>query len=256
MVDSDDEREIAARLEELDRTISELRESLDDEAENSDSPAQRPTAERPTDDTRSFNPPSVGDVLQFTEEYTIPTAIAVLEATIDSLKLLQGLLRVANPSQKTFARETNERSNPVGDQVARASREAISGLERTMDDLQRALANDELPPEEVPAELLREVRQLSEEIQTEVQTPQHSKREPTQEVPDTSRSNDAIEIDVTSPDDDSESRSASESESESVDSSVNVDIDSELDSIKDSVEQYDRHQQNGTTDDAGENDQQ
>ena len=73
-----DRDELAAQLDELEATLTDLRSELRSEGRRGPP-----------------RPPRLGELLRFTEEYTIPTLIALLEATIKSLELLQRPLRLA-----------------------------------------------------------------------------------------------------------------------------------------------------------------
>ena len=82
MSQRDDPRDddIAARLDELAAILDDLREDL-----------------RESDRQTPPRPPRLTELLRFTEQYTIPTVIALLETTITSLELVRGALRLVDP---------------------------------------------------------------------------------------------------------------------------------------------------------------
>lgn len=93
-------------------------------------------------------------VLQFTERYAIPTAIAGLEANIRALEALAGAIRLLQGTEETTAR-------------ARARREAaVETVDRAVEDVTAAVRGDPTDPE--ARELLQEVRDLRAEIRDRV----------------------------------------------------------------------------------------
>jgi ElaB/YqjD/DUF883 family membrane-anchored ribosome-binding protein len=130
--------------------LDELRTTLDD--------LDR-TLERRSDGDRSSRPsarPRGSDVVRFTEEYTIPTVISVLETTISSLELLQGVLRLANP----------DRQFSQGDASSRVDRRVREGTERALDDLRQVLTGTEPPTDPVARDVFEEARALTAEIES------------------------------------------------------------------------------------------
>ncbi|WP_255196122.1 DUF7547 family protein [Halorarius litoreus] len=127
-----DADELAPLLDELATTLDELRTELDD---------QRPRRLR--------------DLLQFTEEYTIPAIIALLETNIRLLELTAGAIRL------TDGRFGDRRRTSRGDVAADA-------LERALDDLGGALRGDPTDPD--ARQLLEEARDLRREVQGRLQT--------------------------------------------------------------------------------------
>jgi hypothetical protein len=140
-------------LAELESTLGALRTEL----------ARRPEA-RPR---RIPRPPTPGEVLRFTEEYTIPTVIAVLEATIRSLELLQRVLRLADPA-RAVGEESRAASGRVAPGVREASRTAADGLERALTELQRALSEGDLPSDPESRSIIEDARELSAEIERRI----------------------------------------------------------------------------------------
>ncbi|MFB6168532.1 MAG: hypothetical protein ABEJ43_06765 [Haloferacaceae archaeon] len=176
-----DDRDLRELLEDLDETLGQLRAELDEGD--------------PVDDRRSTpRPPTVGELVRFTEEYTIPTTIAVLEATVAALELLQGLLRLASPEGRDS-------------ELASASDAALGGVERTFSELQRALREVDLPDDPETRAVVTEARDLTDAVEQRID---ESRR-------DDGRGNErGVDIDVSE---------ASESEIESELRSIKDDLD-------------------------------
>jgi hypothetical protein len=98
-------------------------------------------------------------VLRFTEEYTIPTVISVLETTIRSLELLRGVLRLADPGRDLG---TVGRDRPLGGVEERVA----DGAERALADLRRVLSGTEEPTDPAARDVYREARELTAEIES------------------------------------------------------------------------------------------
>ena len=182
---SDDE--LADLLRDLERDLDRLTDRLnaDDEAgdrsrNRNDRHGDRGSARRRTSghrrSERGPRPPSPGDLLRFTEEYTIPTVISMLEATVQSLELLRGGLRLADPTRRAddAGRSGDRDRNRVGVR-GRVARELGGGasvaVERTLSDLRAALSAADLPEDEGgdgdgdAREILEDARSLTDEIE-------------------------------------------------------------------------------------------
>ncbi|MDQ2053732.1 hypothetical protein [Halobellus sp. H-GB7] len=167
------DEDLPALLDDLDRTLAALR----DELREADDPS-RQRAET-ADDSRLGGergrrrgtrprPPSLSELFRFTEQYTLPTLIATLETAIQSLELLRGMLRLADPERSAFERSDRARGSStvrLSDGVAGVGRGAVSGVERALSELQTALSESDLP-EESSRELLEDARRLSAEVST------------------------------------------------------------------------------------------
>jgi len=92
MSSRDDRRDddLEERLDELEDVLSELRRDLRETERDRRGPPR---------------PPRLSELVRFTEQYTIPTVIALLETTIKSLELVQGTLRLADPGGASTRRE-------------------------------------------------------------------------------------------------------------------------------------------------------
>jgi hypothetical protein len=134
-----------------------------------------PESRRRDDSRPRFDPPSVGDVLRFTEEYTIPTLIATLEATIKALELFRKVLGVATPGD-TRRSDRRDRSGPLGDlspgplddAVTDASSRASEQLANRLDDLRTALSETDLPQNDEARDIVADARSLADEIESRV----------------------------------------------------------------------------------------
>ncbi|MDS0293268.1 DUF7547 family protein [Halogeometricum luteum] len=203
--DRDPDDDLADLLADLDRTLGDLREELearerdgtaggDDGRDDRDRPAGRrerrdrrggPTARqaerygyrrrergRREDGSRDDGdrpiprPPSFGEMLRFTEEYTIPTIISMLEATVRSLELLRSVLRLADPQRSAFDADDRRRSTTERLATTTMGREALSGVDRAIDDLRDALSG--LPEEEESRSIVTDARDLMGEIEARI----------------------------------------------------------------------------------------
>lgn len=147
------DRETERLVEELTATLEALRADLDE-------------------GRRRRRPPTPAELLRFTREYTIPTVVATLEATIAALELLEEVLRVVDAGRDARDRVEGA-SESLG--VERAGESAVAGAERALSDLQRALADADLPEDPASRALITDARELSEEIRTRL----HESREAT-----------------------------------------------------------------------------
>jgi hypothetical protein len=149
-------------LDELDGTLDALRDELR-EGERRGRPGPRP--------------PTFGEVMRFTDEYTIPTVIAVLETTITSLEMLRRLLRLADPSRSTFDEPSEGRRSrtPVAS-VNRVGGAALSSLEEALDELGRALSEADLPEDPESRSIVEDARELTAEIESRIAAADRARR--------------------------------------------------------------------------------
>lgn len=138
-------------LDDLEYTLSDLREELQ----------RRPEARR------QLRPPSPGEILRFTDEYTIPTVISILEANIRALELLQKLLRLANPEGS--AREATDTARRGVRGVRNVRDDAVDGLDRALSELQRALSEADLPSDPESRDIVEDARSLTDEIERRIE---------------------------------------------------------------------------------------
>jgi len=143
-----DEDELADRLDDLEDALSELRAELDGGGRDPGPP-------------RPPRPPRPSELLRFTERYTIPTVIALLEATIRSLELLRGAIRLADPG-----RELDDDDRPAStDRLDAVRGEASDRLAGSLRELRRALSAADLPSEPEARSIIEEARELSADVE-------------------------------------------------------------------------------------------
>jgi hypothetical protein len=183
------DEDLGTLIDELEGTLDELRSELRAERSGGrgrydDGPDDRRDrrGRRDRDRDRSLRPPTFSEVLRFTDEYTIPTVIAVLEAGIESLELLRRLLRLADPGRSLFdgsddrrrgrgrstLSELDRRASDVEGAVTGVGGVALDGIERALDQLQTALSEADLPEDRASRDILRDARDLSAEIESRV----------------------------------------------------------------------------------------
>jgi hypothetical protein len=270
MSDSRDpaDEDLAALLDELDETLSDLRRDLRDR--------ERPERREPTDrevdrygyrrdrgerssptrsDRPTPRPPTFGEVLRFTEEYTIPTVISVLETTVQSLELLRSLLRLADPDRSAFERSGDRRgasADRLG--VTAVGRGAMSGVDRALDELRTALSEGDLPEDPESRSIVAEARRLAAEIEDRIDAVERETERDRYGYRDdrgergrrdrrsagrarSGRRRDPVSIDVTEEGErDAESHTDGPSEDgDGHDDRPQVDVDAELASIKEEV---------------------
>ncbi|MES3160770.1 MAG: hypothetical protein PPP55_04260 [Halorubrum sp.] len=289
--------DLEERLDELEDVLSELRSDLraserdrrrfprssaprrnDEPNRDRDRESRREQDSRRTDDRRTDDssnlprPPRISELVRFTEQYTIPTVIALLETAIKSLKLVQGALRLLDPN-----RDPREITGGTGDRLSEVRDEATEGLARSLSELRTALTEADLPEEAASRSIIQEARDLTAEIEARIEEGRQqadAARDPNRrdrndrdrgrrrDDPDRrrddrdrpaetrrrddrdrresddrrGRQDDAVRIDVTDPDTDRDgSRDAADEEAETEvggDDTPDVDVESELDSIK------------------------
>lgn len=246
MSSRDDRRddELEERLDELEDVLTELRRDLGESERDRRGPPR---------------PPRLSELLRFTEQYTIPTIIALLETTIKSLELLRGTLRLADPG-----RSVTGDTGATADRLADVRDGASAGLARSLSELRTALSEADLPEEAASRSIIADARDLTAEIESRIeegrreadtarrQTPRDDSRggrsDRTPEAGgretddrDAGRGRDdgspggdrGVRIDVTDPDAEPEDDAGSEGHDEPEDDPApEVDVESELESIK------------------------
>jgi hypothetical protein len=194
----DDDPDLETLLAELERTLTDLQAAVGEDA------------------TRRRRPPTPTEILRFTEEYTLPTLVALLETTVRSLELLRAVLRLADPERSLEDRLREEADAPD-----------VTTLRSALTDLRSALTDPDLPEGTAGGAVIREARDLTAEIDERLD---ESTGGATEARPDDGRGSDrgdrdaGVDIDVTD-----------EGETEDAD----VDVDAELESIRESVEAED-----------------
>ena len=150
--DRDRNEDLSELLDDLGATLAELRSELQqgERPDNRrDTTARRTRRDRPGAGSGLPRPPSVSDLLGFTEQYTLPTIISTLEATIRALELLRGSLRLVNPDgsavEPASDRRTDSTAARLGSGAADVGQGAVSGVERALSELEAALAESNVP---------------------------------------------------------------------------------------------------------------
>lgn len=139
------------RLDELADVLNDLRRDLRETERDQRSPRG------------PLRPPRLSELIRFTEQYTIPTIIALLETTIKSLELLQGTLRLADPG-----RNVTEGSESTGDRLADVREGATAGLSRSLTELRTALSEGNLPEDAASRSIIADARDLTAEIESRI----------------------------------------------------------------------------------------
>ena len=137
MSDEPEDEALLERIEALEASLRELQADLQ---------SQRPS--------RFPAPPSPREILRFTDEYAIPTAIAFLEVQIRTLEMLRGVIRVTDPGRST-------------DRSARRRR-VSSRVLGEVDALIEELQTDRFPAVRDGEDILDEARALREEIRSRI----------------------------------------------------------------------------------------
>lgn len=199
-------------------------------------------------------PPTPGELLRFTDDYAIPFAIAVLEANIRALRLLQGAIRLVDAGDR--AREDVKSTR---DRAISFSQSTLSRLDDVLSKLEESAAeegNDETFPRNPEARsILSEARALRRELtdalgestragESTASTAGDEPSDAADDGPTTIPIRDGSRSD--SDDGETDSRPADQSEPSAVDGNteestteVNVDVEGELQSIKEQLGKVD-----------------
>lgn len=165
-------------------------------------------------------PPTPGELSRFTSEVAIPGLILVLKTNIRALQLLQRAIRLANGEDPTPGGSVSQ----MRDRAERVGRASVAQLDGVLDELQDAV--EQRPDDEEARELLSRARTLREEISNQ------------------------LDASTTQNGDESVSEATFEEESDPVD----IDIESELQSIKDNMDDQDLSGDDDGGDDGGSDD--
>lgn len=150
-----DAADLEARVSELEATLAELRREL--------RPRRGPLG--------LPRPPRPEEVLRFTEQYALPTAIAVLEAQVRALEGVRAALRAMDRG-----REATERTGRAREQAESLGRETLSTLDRALEDLQDAVETGGVPDSPEARNLLSDAQRLTDDIETELRDAQNAER--------------------------------------------------------------------------------
>ena len=150
-----DRNDLEARISELETTLAELRSEL-----------------RPRRGLFGLpRPPRPEEFLRFTEQYALPTAIAVLEAQMRVLEGLRAALRAMDRGRR--ASESADRTRARAESLGR---ETLGTLDRALDDLRNAVESGGLPDSPAARELLSDAQRLTDEIESELREAQRTGR--------------------------------------------------------------------------------
>jgi len=196
------DRDLGRLADELSTTLDDLRGELERERGPPRGPLGLP------------RPPTPRELVRFTDEYTIPTLIAVLEANIRLLEALQGAIRLARTGQAA-----GERGREMRALTEELGRDGLDRLDDVLVDLQDAL--DGRPENPEARTLLDDARALRHEIDDRLAETGDGRR------PNATRPRDAA---------DDERDDVGPAATDDPDESVAIDVDSELDSIRDEVD--------------------
>ena len=211
MSESPRDPELVELADELSATLSDLRDELDGRREPPRGLFGLP------------RPPTPRELLEFTDEFTIPAVIAVLEANIRALEAFQGAIRLARVGDEATerGREARARTEDLG-------RGALDRLDDVLVDLQDAL--DGRPADPEARTLVDDARALRREIDERLrETDRRSNDRRTSR-----RDAWTAERDRRRPEDET---GESHSRDAAADESVAIDVDAELDSIREAVDE-------------------
>ena len=166
-------------------------------------------------------PPSPGDILRFTGEYAIPTAIAVLKANIKILELLGALLRAGKASD-----EARQRADET---VGELGTKTVSQLERALTQIQRAVEDGNLPQTSEARDVVEEARRLNADLREYVREADESVESERRAERDANRETEQRA------ERDADGGTTIPIEDRSDESSVEIDVEEELKSIKDGM---------------------
>lgn len=144
MVDHRPDEDLTERVAQLETTLEALRAELED-------PPRGPLG--------LPRPPTPRELLRVTDQHVIPTSIAILEATIRSLELLQRALRLAEPERTARGGAADLRTR-----TEELSRETLERLDDALAELQSALEGGSLPRNPEARSIVEDARRLNEEV--------------------------------------------------------------------------------------------
>lgn len=218
----------------MDDRERELDESVDDLAETLE--AVRDELRNPPEGPLGLpRPPTPGEFIRFTEQYTIPALISILETSIRTLELLAAALRVADGRPLDGPSDGRRGADdPRADRIASASRRTLRALDDALADLQSAAAGGE-PQNPELQRLLSEARDLRAEVDDRLADatadPTDRPGEPGLGPESGPRSGpEPVNIEVKGGDDEAED--GEDDGDDPGERDVGVDVDSELESIK------------------------
>ncbi|MGQ3414171.1 DUF7547 family protein [Natrinema sp. LN54] len=145
---ANDDDELVDAVRELARTIDDLRDELE-------GPRSR---RRPP-----LRPPTPRELLRFTDEIALPAALTVLETSVRALEAFQRSLRVVRTEREARDR-TGEAVEATSERANELRRTTLSQLDTVLAELQRAASDGGLPADETARDLLKEARDLRDDV--------------------------------------------------------------------------------------------
>lgn len=225
-----EEEDLRELLADLESTLVELRGELDDERRDPPRiPRGLPGGGRPAP-----RPPGLREVLRFTEEYTIPTLVSILEANIRLLRLGGAALRALDPERSAVQSAGGD--GAVGRALDAGRGFSTDRLASGLEELNDALAGTDAPDPEA-RELLNEAESLSAEIQERLRDARSARGRSVDRpgaVDDSFQRDDAVHIDVEEGGV-GDGGDEEPSEDDPHDDTPSPDVDAELDSIREEV---------------------
>ena len=217
-----EDRDLATLVEDLSATLDTLRTVVEEPSE------RRAFDRRPGGLPPGPTPPTPRELLRFTEQYTSPTLIALLESGVRSLELLRATLRLLDGrGLESASPATRERVEAVG-------RTTLDRVDGVLSDLSSAVEGGE-PSDPDARDLLADARALRDEIDTRLREAESGNRERGRDTRRTSgRAQASRQIPVRSARA-SDSDGERDEDREGDDGDVPVDVDSELESIREDV---------------------
>ena len=158
-------------------------------------------------------PPTPRELLRFTDEFAIPTAIAVLEANIRALELLQGTIKLVERE-----RDVSERARRTRDRAEVASSTTLDRLDDALRDLQRAASEGALPSDADARRIIEDARALRADLEERLR-----EAEADADAARRRERDEGTVIDVVGPDDSTDGDGEDEPD---------INVDEELDSIR------------------------
>lgn len=234
MDDPDDELVDAVR--ELTRTIDDLREELD-------GPHSR---RRPP-----LRPPTPRELLRFTDEIALPAVLAVLETSVRALEAFQRSLRLVRTEREARDR-TGEAVEATSERAADLRRTTLSQLDTVLAELQRAASDGGLPADETARDLLKEARDLRDDVDSRLRDAADGESQPADAETHRPEPEGGVTIDIDDgplTDDRTEANDADDGRDSA------VDVDAELETLRDQyAEEEDGDSSEADTGDTGTDD--
>lgn len=149
-----DDQDLRALVDELSATLESLQDAVRaDGRDGRDGPMSPRGPRTPPGPT----PPTPRELLRFTEQYTIPTLIALLESGVRSLELLRATLRLLD------GRGIEGASPATRERVESVGRTTLDRVDDVLSDLGTAVEGGE-PGDPESRDLLADARALRDEI--------------------------------------------------------------------------------------------